>query len=146
MVRSACSHRCPLQEGESRGVSAYSRLGSYACRRSYPATPIGINLPNADWIRATYGSKSVTIDNIHEAYRLAARHSGMDAAFVPDPATRALLEKYEGGDGASTYRPARMLGTARVSSWTASRPMLSALTIRRWRRHVRPLRPILYGR
>ena len=78
-----------------RGVSATVVSVAMLAGDSYPATPIGINLPNADWIRATYGSKSVTIDNIHEAYRLAARHSGMDAAFVPDSATRALLEKYE---------------------------------------------------
>lgn len=63
---------------------------------SYPATPIGINLPNADWIRAEYGSKSVTIANIHEAYREASRASGMDAAFVPDEEVRALLERYDG--------------------------------------------------
>ncbi len=63
---------------------------------SYPATPIGINLPNADWIRAQYGSKSVTISNIHEAYRIASKASGMDEVFVPNLATRELLKKYDG--------------------------------------------------
>lgn len=63
---------------------------------SYPATPIGINLPNADWIRAQYGSKSVTIDNIHEAYRIASQHSGMDETFVPNAEVRDMLKRYEG--------------------------------------------------
>ncbi|MDO4707208.1 MAG: peptidase M49 [Porphyromonadaceae bacterium] len=63
---------------------------------SYPATPIGINLPNADWIRADYGSKSVTIGNIHEAYRRASASNGMDEAFVPNLEVRALLNRYDG--------------------------------------------------
>ncbi len=63
---------------------------------SYPATPIGINLPNADWIRAAHGSKSVTISNIHEAYHRASLGSGMTEAFVPDAQVRAMLEAYEG--------------------------------------------------
>lgn len=63
---------------------------------SHPATPIGINLPNADWIRAAHGSKSVTISNIHEAYHRASMGSGMTEAFVPDPDIRAMLEAYEG--------------------------------------------------
>lgn len=61
---------------------------------SYPATPIGINLPNADWIRAKHGSKSITIENIHQAYDDANRHNGMDMAFVPDAAVREMLAKY----------------------------------------------------
>lgn len=79
-----------------RGVTATVVSVAMLAGDSYPATPIGINLPNADWIRATYGSKSVTIDNIHEAYRLAAQHSGMDEAFIPSAEVRQLLKRYEG--------------------------------------------------
>lgn len=81
---------CPV--GISATVVTVAMLGG----DSYPATPIGINLPNADWIRAQYGSKSVTIDNIHEAYRIASASNGMDEAFVPDAATRQMLSRYEG--------------------------------------------------
>lgn len=85
-----------FKKASPRGVSATVVSVAMLAGDSYPATPIGINLPNADWIRAVHGSKSVTIDNIHEAYHRAARHSGMDEAFVPDPEVRALLTRYEG--------------------------------------------------
>lgn len=62
---------------------------------SYPATPIGINLPNADWIRAEYGSKSVTIENIHRAYDNASKSNGMDELFISSEETRALLKRYD---------------------------------------------------
>lgn len=77
------------------GVSASVVNVAMLAGDSYPATPIGINLPNADWIRAEYGSKSVTIRNIHEAYRCASQGSGMDEVFVPDAETRDLLNKYD---------------------------------------------------
>ena len=48
----------------------------------YPATPIGINLPYADWIRKEYGSKSVSIDNITYAYKKAAQGNGLAEEFV----------------------------------------------------------------
>lgn len=60
----------------------------------YPSTPIGINLPNADWIRKEHGSKSVTIENIMEAYDKAAEHSGMSEAFVWSQTELDLLHKY----------------------------------------------------
>jgi len=60
----------------------------------YPSTAIGINLPNADWIRAQYGSKSITISNITEAYNKASHGSGFKEEFVIDDATLALIEKY----------------------------------------------------
>ena len=60
----------------------------------YPASAIGINLPNADWIRARYGSKSVTIGNLTEAYSQAARGNGFDEEFVLDDETRLLVGKY----------------------------------------------------
>ncbi|MBQ3575869.1 MAG: dihydrofolate reductase [Coprobacter sp.] len=60
----------------------------------YPSTPIGINLPNADWIRRDYGSKSVTIENITYAYDQAAVGNGFKEEFVIDEATRELMNKY----------------------------------------------------
>ena len=60
----------------------------------YPATAIGINLPNAEWIRAQHGSKSVTISNIINAYNEAARGNGFDEEFVIDDETRCLIDKY----------------------------------------------------
>lgn len=79
-----------------KGVTASVVQVAMLAGDSYPATPIGINLPNADWIRADYGSKSVTIGNIHEAYRRASHGNGMDEAFVPDLKVRELLERYDG--------------------------------------------------
>ncbi len=60
----------------------------------YPSTAIGINLPNADWIRAEHGSKSVTIGNLTEAYNKAAKGSGMKEEFVIDSDTIQLIERY----------------------------------------------------
>jgi dipeptidyl-peptidase-3 len=60
----------------------------------YPATAIGINLPNADWIRAQYGSKSITISNITDAYNKASKGSGFKEEFVIDQETMALIDKY----------------------------------------------------
>ena len=60
----------------------------------YPSTAIGINLPNADWIRAEHGSKSVTIGNLTEAYKKAARGNGFLEEFVFDDETMYLIEKY----------------------------------------------------
>lgn len=60
----------------------------------YPASAIGINLPNAEWIRARYGSKSVTIGNLTEAHNHVARGNGFNEEFVIDSETRAWIEKY----------------------------------------------------
>ena len=60
----------------------------------YPSTPIGINLPNADWIRRDYGSKSVTIENITYAYDQASLGNGFKEEFVIDEETRLLMDKY----------------------------------------------------
>lgn len=60
----------------------------------YPATPIGVNLPNSNWIRKDYGSKSVTIENIMEAYDKAAEHSGFNEEFVWSQAELGLLHDY----------------------------------------------------
>lgn len=85
-----------FKKANPTGISASVVNVAMLSGDSYPATPIGINLPNADWIRADYGSKSVTIGNIHEAYRNASQGSGMDEAFVPNADVRALLERYDG--------------------------------------------------
>ena len=61
----------------------------------YPSTAIGINLPNADWIRAAHGSKSITIGNLTQAYSIAAEGSGFKEAFVDDADMRKLMTKYE---------------------------------------------------
>ena len=60
----------------------------------YPSTAIGINLPNADWIRAEHGSKSVTIGNLTDAYNKAARGNGFKEEFVADADTIVMIEKY----------------------------------------------------
>lgn len=60
----------------------------------YPATPIGINLPNAEWIRAQYGSKSVTIENITQAYDAASKWSGFLDEFMPSAEHVAFEKKY----------------------------------------------------
>ena len=60
----------------------------------YPATPIGINLPNANWIRKEYGSKSVTIDNLMHAYNEAAKGNGFNEEFMIDDEIREIYLKY----------------------------------------------------
>lgn len=60
----------------------------------YPATPIGINLPNADWIRRDHGSKSVTIENITEAYDKASQGNGFNEEFIWSDTEREALNKY----------------------------------------------------
>lgn len=80
---------------EPKGISASVVTVAMLAGDCYPATPIGVNLPNADWIRAEYGSKSVTIDNILSAYKAASLRSGMDEVFVPNAEVRALLSKYD---------------------------------------------------
>lgn len=77
-----------------KGVSAKVITAAILAGDSYPATPIGINLPNANWIRAAHGSKSVTIENITEAYDAAAHGNGFNEEFVIDKPTCELLDKY----------------------------------------------------
>ena len=61
---------------------------------AYPSTPIGINLPNANWIRASHGSKSVSIENITQAYDDASHGNGFNEEFVIDEPTSQLMDKY----------------------------------------------------
>ena len=82
--------RKPVVKGVSANVICAAMLGG----EEYPSTAIGINLPNADWIRAQYGSKSITISNITDAYNKAAHGSGFREEFVIDADTLALIEKY----------------------------------------------------
>ena len=77
-----------------KGVSANAICAAMLGGDEYPSTAIGINLPNADWIRAEYGSKSITISNITEAYNKAAHGSGFKEEFVIDQETLALIDKY----------------------------------------------------
>ena len=82
--------RKPVVKGVSANVICAAMLGG----DEYPSTAIGINLPNADWIRARYGSKSITISNITDAYNKAAHGNGFKEEFVIDADTLALIEKY----------------------------------------------------
>ena len=82
--------RKPRVTGVSANVICAAMLGG----NEYPATAIGINLPNADWIRAEHGSKSVTISNIINAYNEVARGNGFKEEFVIDAETAALINRY----------------------------------------------------
>ncbi|MCM1449711.1 MAG: dipeptidyl peptidase 3 [Clostridiales bacterium] len=77
-----------------KGVSAKVITAAILAGDAYPATPIGINLPNANWIRAAHGSKSVTIENITQAYDAASHGNGFNEEFVSDPETAKLLDDY----------------------------------------------------
>ena len=77
-----------------KGVTAKVITSAILAGDAYPATPIGINLPNANWIRASHGSKSVTIENITEAYDQASHGNGFNAEFVIDKETSDLMDKY----------------------------------------------------
>ena len=77
-----------------KGVSAKVITAAILAGDSYPATPIGINLPNANWIRAAHGSKSVTIENITQAYDEASHGNGFNEEFVIDEPTAKLLDDY----------------------------------------------------
>ena len=79
---------------EVKGVSAKVITVAMLGGDCYPATPIGINLPNADWIRKEYGSKSVTIDNITYAYDKAAHGNGFAEEFVLRAEDRERMDKY----------------------------------------------------
>ena len=77
-----------------KGVSAKVITAAMLGGDCYPTSPLGINLPNSNWIRAEYGSKSVTIDNISEAYDNASQGNGFSQEFVWSDTERDLLKKY----------------------------------------------------
>lgn len=83
-----------FRKDEVKGVTAKVITAAILAGDSYPATPIGINLPNANWIRAAHGSKSVTIENITQAYDEASHGDGFNEEFVPDMTMRDLMDKY----------------------------------------------------
>lgn len=77
-----------------KGVTAHVVRAAMLGGDEYPSTAIGINLPNADWIRARYGSKSVTISNLIGAYNEAAHGNGFKEEFIEDKATVGFIDKY----------------------------------------------------
>ena len=77
-----------------QGVSAKVITAAMLAGDCYPSTPIGINLPNANWIRHIHGSKSVTIENITEAYEKAAQGNGFNDEFVWSDTERKLMNDY----------------------------------------------------
>ncbi len=83
-----------FKKPQVRGVSAKVITAAILAGDLYPSTAIGINLPNSDWVRREYGSKSVTIANLTSAYSHASRGSGFDTEFVIDEPTRTLINQY----------------------------------------------------
>ena len=83
-----------FKKEEVKGVSAKVITVAMLGGDCYPATPIGINLPNADWIRRDHGSKSVTIENITEAYDKAAQGNGFGEEFIWSDTERTLIKQY----------------------------------------------------
>lgn len=83
-----------FRKEEVKGVSAKVITAAQLGGDCYPSTPIGVNLPNADWIRKDYGSKSVTIENIMEAYDQAGLHTGFNDEFVWSKTEIDLFKKY----------------------------------------------------
>lgn len=77
-----------------KGVTAKGVCAAMLGGDEYPSSAIGINLPNADWIRTRHGSKSVTISNLTDAYRKTAHDSGFNDEFVIDDETRALIDRF----------------------------------------------------
>lgn len=83
-----------FKKEECKGISAKVITAAILAGDLYPATAIGINLPNSDWVRRDHGSKSVTIGNLTAAYAEAAKGTGMSAEFIIDDKTRQLTEQY----------------------------------------------------
>ena len=83
-----------FKKDEVKGVSAKVITAAILAGDLYPATAIGINLPNANWIRSQHGSKSVTIGNITDAYNKAAHGNGFNEEFVYSDAELQLIDKY----------------------------------------------------
>ena len=83
-----------FKKEEVKGVSAKVITAVILAGDCYPATPIGINLPNANWIRKEYGSKSVTIDNLMHAYNEAAKGNGFNEEFMISDEIREAYNQY----------------------------------------------------
>ena len=83
-----------FRKSEVKGVTAHVICAAMLGGDEYPASAIGINLPNSNWIRESYGSKSVTIGNLTEAYNKAAQGNGFREEFVIDSETVGLINRY----------------------------------------------------
>ncbi|MCM1368929.1 MAG: dipeptidyl peptidase 3 [Candidatus Amulumruptor caecigallinarius] len=83
-----------FKKEQVKGVSAKVINAAMLAGDAFPSTAIGINLPNSNWIRAQHGSKSVTIENITEAYDMASHGNGFNAEFVIDRPTSKILDDY----------------------------------------------------
>lgn len=83
-----------FKKAECKGVSAKVITAAILAGDCYPSTPIGINLPNANWIRKAYGSKSVTIENLTEAYNQASLGNGFNEEFMLSETEMELAKKY----------------------------------------------------
>ena len=84
-----------FKKKEVTGVTANVVVAAMLGGDEYPSTAIGINLPNADWIRAQHGSKSITIGNLTEAYSRAAEGNGFLEEFVADESTLTLVRQFD---------------------------------------------------
>ena len=83
-----------FRKPEVKGISAKVITAATLGGDAFPSTAIGINLPNADWIRAAHGSKSVTLENITEAYAMASLGNGFNEEFVIDAPTAKIMDDY----------------------------------------------------
>jgi len=83
-----------FKKEKCKGISAKVITAAILAGDLYPSTAIGINMPNSNWIRKEYGSKSVTIGNLTDAYNKAAHGNGFGAEFVIDKETLDLIDKY----------------------------------------------------
>jgi len=121
---------------EVKGVSAKVITAAMLGGDCYPATPIGVNLPNADWIRRDHGSKSVTIENITYAYAQAAKGDGFNEEFVLRPEDRERMERYGAlADNLHTDLH-ECLGHGSGLLAPGVRGMNCAITVRPWRKPV----------
>lgn len=91
-----------FKKSEVKGITARVMQVAMLGGDCHPATPIGINLPNAEWIRERYGSKSVTLDNITYAYDMAASTSGVLDEFAGSETERRLAREF-GSLGSSVH-------------------------------------------
>ena len=83
-----------FKKKECKGISAKVITATILAGDLYPSTAIGINLPNSNWIRKEYGSKSVTIGNLTDAYNKAAHGNGFEEEFIADENVRSLIQNY----------------------------------------------------
>ena len=119
-----------------KGVTAKVINAAILAGDSYPSSPIGINLPNANWIRAAHGSKSVTIENLTQAYDDAAHGNGFNEEFVIDARHASCLTSIYSSPTTSTLTCTNVSATLPDSSCPVSTPMRSKSMARLWRRHA----------